>query len=199
MEKFEFTHYEAPIDNMLWPKNPYYSGCGTYKEYSEFLMVSNSLMFRCEGVKAGDVYPKEEVSGPIWQYQNNKGNWTTMTREEEPKNKELLDAGFYRQIYHIEHQSGKQNKIKTLKELRDFLNTCSEEQLSGGINVMGNPDEGLSPVIITSFDGLEEDHFVSDEGLIPVSTHDPEFNDPLDSYDIVKKSHSLFISGLILQ
>lgn len=77
--------------------------------------------------------------------------------------------------------------MKTLKELKDFLNTLNNEQLSGGVMIAGNADEGESGIIVTSFWELEEDYFVSDEGFCPVSTHDEDYNDLLKDCEIIKK------------
>lgn len=77
--------------------------------------------------------------------------------------------------------------MKTLNDLKEFLNSLNDEQLSGGIIVMGNEDEGLFSVTVTGFHELEEDHYVSDEGLCPISEHDTECDEPLEECVIVKK------------
>lgn len=82
--------------------------------------------------------------------------------------------------------------MKTLKELKDFLNSLSDDQLNGAITVMGNIDEGLMPVTVTGFDTLAEDYFVTDEGICPVSTHDPEVNEPLEECEIIDKGTVFF-------
>jgi hypothetical protein len=77
--------------------------------------------------------------------------------------------------------------MKTLKDLRDFLNSCTEDQLNDQIIIMGNVDEGLDSVTVTSFSELEEDYFVSDEGICPISTYDGDTNEPFEDLEILPK------------
>lgn len=77
--------------------------------------------------------------------------------------------------------------MKKLSDLKDFLNSLNEEQLSGEITVMGNLDEGLYSVKVTGFTELEEDYFVGEECICPVSAHDPDVNEPLEDCEIIKK------------
>lgn len=77
--------------------------------------------------------------------------------------------------------------MKTLKDLKEFLNQLNETQLAGEIIVAGDEDEGLFSTTVTSFSELEEDYFVSDEGMCPVSTHDEDCNEPLSECEIIPK------------
>lgn len=76
--------------------------------------------------------------------------------------------------------------MKTLKELKDFLNTLNDEQLTGEIVVAGDDDAGLFQTTITGFAELSEDYFVSDEGSFPISDHEPELDEPLEECPIIK-------------
>jgi hypothetical protein len=76
-------------------------------------------------------------------------------------------------------------KIKNLKDLRDHLNTLSDDQLKGPANVE-RTDEWLYE--ITDAYELDEDYFVQDEFVMPVSVFEPlDDDDTLDNYEIIPK------------
>lgn len=72
--------------------------------------------------------------------------------------------------------------IKTLANLKTFLNGLNDEQLSqeAGLHIVDVGYEIIGTGIITT-----EDEYLSEDGYAPVSTFEPEGeDDKLDDYDI---------------
>lgn len=88
-------------------------------------------------------------------------------------------------------------EIKTLGDLRDFLNTLNEEQLAQRPYVINAPEE--SSVEIGEAEISEITYFRNEdsEGLIPVEDYDPEHYDgiPLEdeSYNTIVPPGRVFI------
>lgn len=76
-------------------------------------------------------------------------------------------------------------KIKSLKDLRDYLNTLNDEQLERDAIVNGFDEFSYS---ITGARETEEDRFGDDDGTYPVSDFEPDGpEDKLENYDFYPK------------
>lgn len=88
-------------------------------------------------------------------------------------------------------------EIKTLKDLRDFLNSCTDEQLNSSAAVRGIDDEG--PIYIGEASLNDEEYFYNEdsEGLIPTSEFDEDDWDgiPLsdDTYHVIVPKGTLVL------
>lgn len=78
-------------------------------------------------------------------------------------------------------------KIETWKDIKDYLNKCSDEQLQGTPTALQT--DGWNE-IITNIWGLDEDYYVSEVCLEPVSVFEGDPNDPddtIDQFEIIPK------------
>lgn len=81
-------------------------------------------------------------------------------------------------------------RINNLKDLRDYLNTLNDEQLQGKPFV-NRTDEFTHS--ITEVMELEEDHFLGEESLEPISTFEPnDDGDLLSNYEIYPAGYVFF-------
>ena len=78
-------------------------------------------------------------------------------------------------------------EIKTLKDLKEFVNSLNDEQLAqeAELSIVDSGAEQIASGVITT-----EDEYLTDEGFAPVSTFEPsDSEDTLDDYDIRKAGY----------
>lgn len=83
-----------------------------------------------------------------------------------------------------------ETKISNLKDLRDFLNACTDQQLSGKALVQTAESEVGE---ITHAFQIGEDHYKTDEGLEPISTFEANDDIHSDGYEVVP-AHAVYLS-----
>lgn len=86
-------------------------------------------------------------------------------------------------------------KIKTLKDLKEFLGTLNEDQLSQAAFLQGLDEPGSSIAEATITD---EDEYLTDEGYAPISTFEPDDeDDKLEKYTIRKVGYVYLFNEIL--